>query len=95
MLDKYKRKRDKAFLFCYNHITLEADMNIIFLDVDGVLTSINYAKKIYEQTGISRSSYAYPIDPECLDNICELVMKTDAKIVVTSTWRHAKRDVIN
>ena len=65
-------------------------MNVIFLDVDYVLTSTNYAQKLYKETGIPRSNYDYPMDPECLENFCELVIKTDAKVIVTSTWRKEK-----
>lgn len=62
-------------------------MNIIFLDVDGVLNSIDHAKKVYEETLRAHSGYEYPFDPECLERLQKLVEKTDARIVITSTWR--------
>lgn len=62
-------------------------MNIIFLDVDGVLNSIDHAKKVYEETLRPHSGYEYPFDPECLERLQRLVEKTDARIVITSTWR--------
>ena len=62
-------------------------MNIIFLDVDGVLNSIDHAKKVYEETLRAHSGYEYPFDPECLERLQRLVEKTDARIVITSTWR--------
>ena len=62
-------------------------VNIIFLDVDGVLNSIDYAKKVYEETRKPHSEYEYPFDPECLERLQRLVAKTDARIVITSTWR--------
>lgn len=62
-------------------------MNIIFLDVDGVLNSIDHAKKVCEETLRAHSGYEYPFDPECLERLQRLVEKTDARIVITSTWR--------
>ena len=62
-------------------------MNIIFLDVDGVLNSIDYAKKVYEETRKPHSEYEYPFDPQCLEYLKKLVVQTNANIVVTSTWR--------
>ena len=48
-------------------------MNIIFLDVDGVLNSIDHAKKVYEETLRAHSGYEYPFDPECLERLQKLV----------------------
>lgn len=62
-------------------------MNLVFLDVDGVLNSIDHAKKVYEETLRAHSGYEYPFDPECLERLQRLVEKTDARIVITSTWR--------
>lgn len=62
-------------------------MNIIFLDVDGVLNSLNYAKEIYKKEGIPHSGYDFPFDPKCLNNLKTLVLETNAYIVITSTWR--------
>ena len=60
-------------------------MNIIFLDVD--VNSLEYAKRLYEETNIPYSGYDFPFDPKCLNNLKTLVSKTNAYIVVTSTWR--------
>ena len=62
-------------------------MNIIFLDIDGVLNSVNKLIEIYHQTKKPHSGYQYPFDEKCLRNLQMLVQETDAKIVVTSTWR--------
>ena len=62
-------------------------MKIIFLDVDHVLNSINKLSEVYQKTGKPHSGYAYPFDEKCLQNLKLIVQKTDAKIVVTSTWR--------
>ena len=62
-------------------------MKIIFLDVDHVLNSINKLSEVYQKTGKPHSSYAYPFDEKCLQNLKLIVQETDAKIIVTSTWR--------
>ena len=62
-------------------------MNIIFLDVDGVLNSQNKLIEIYNKTGRPHSGTDYPFDEKCLENLKKLVKETGAKIVITSTWR--------
>ena len=65
-------------------------MNIIFLDVDGVLNSVNYLMKIYKKTNKPHSGYSYPFDPDCLNNLEELIKETNSNLVITSTWRKSK-----
>lgn len=48
-------------------------MKVIFLDVDGVLNYIGSPS----------------LDDECFRNLQEIVQKTDAKILLISTWRIA------
>lgn len=62
-------------------------MNIIFLDVDGVLNSRNKLITIYNQTHKPHSGYSYPFDESCLENLERLVEATNSKLVITSTWR--------
>jgi len=62
-------------------------MNLIFLDVDGVLNSIKKLKIVYHKTNKPHSGYNYPFDEECLENLKVLVHKTNSKLVITSTWR--------
>ena len=50
---------------------------LIFLDVDGVLNTSN-------------ETMATSISPHCLDLFCQLVIRVDAHIVVSSTWRKHK-----
>lgn len=65
-------------------------MNIIFLDIDGVLNSHRKLKEVYDITHKPHSGYNYPFDEVCLINLKELVEKTNSKIVITSTWRKDK-----
>ena len=62
-------------------------MNIIFLDVDGVLNSIKGLKETYYQTKRPYSGYDYPFDVRCMYNLKYLVEVTNSYIVITSTWR--------
>lgn len=62
-------------------------MNIIFLDVDGVLNSMNKLIETYNETHKPHSGYSYPFDEKCLKNLKLLVQETNSKIVITSTWR--------
>lgn len=62
-------------------------MNIIFLDVDGVLNSLEHLIEVYNQTGKPHSGINYPFDERCMLNLKKLVEETNSFIVVTSTWR--------
>ena len=68
-------------------------MNIIFLDVDGVLNSYNKLIEIYNKTGKPHSGSNFPFDEKCLENLKILVEETNAKIVITSTWRKYENDM--
>lgn len=62
-------------------------MNIIFLDVDGVLNSIEHLIEVYNQTGKPHHGINYPFDEKCMLNLKRLVEETNSALVVTSTWR--------
>ncbi len=66
-------------------------MNIIFLDVDGVINSVNNLIKVYNETHKSHSGYSYPFDSNCLENLKELVTETKSNLVISSTWRHSQK----
>ena len=62
-------------------------MNIIFLDVDGVLNNIKDAEELYEKTRKPVIGYEWPFSECSLNVLKKIVDETDAKIVVTSSWR--------
>ena len=62
-------------------------MNIIFLDVDGVLNSVQNLKEMYYKNKRPYSGYDYPFDEQCLNNLKRLVFETNSYLVITSTWR--------
>lgn len=54
-------------------------MNIIFLDIDGVLNSYAY----YKETGND-------LNLKSVDILCQIYHKFNCKIVLSSTWRELK-----
>ncbi len=59
-------------------------MKIIFLDIDGVLNSDNWLQSEASKTG------SYPenkFDPNAVRLLNKMVQQTNAKLVLTSTWR--------
>lgn len=67
-------------------------MNIIFLDVDGVLNShCRFYGKNLDEFHKSQQEIGYPknqVEPRCVDLLNQLISATDSKIVMSSTWRH-------
>lgn len=54
---------------------------VIFLDFDGVLVPDNGTWEW------RRDRYGREFHPECVNNLKEIIDATDAKIVITSSWR--------
>ena len=62
-------------------------MNIIFLDIDGVLNCQDY----YRSDRYNRENSTYPlseIDPFRIELLNDIVNQTGAKVVLSSSWRH-------
>lgn len=53
-------------------------MKILFLDIDGVLNSREFNKRIGDCTSVS---------PKLIEKINRVIRETECKIVVSSTWR--------
>ena len=66
-------------------------MNLIFLDIDGVINSISNLIRVYNETHKSHSCYNYPFDPNCLQNLKKLVIETKSSLVISSSWRHSPK----
>ena len=56
-------------------------MKVIFLDVDGVLNSMDYLEENYEDYRL------HPINRICVERLARIVSQTDAKLVLSSSWR--------
>lgn len=53
-------------------------MKVIFLDIDGVL-NVNYPH---------RDEFGSIFHPEFVENLRDIIEKTQSKIVISSSWRH-------
>lgn len=65
-------------------------MKIIFLDIDGVLNHEAFYKERHERRD-EEGVWEYPyseIDPKAVSNLNNLIADTNAKVVISSTWRH-------
>ena len=64
-------------------------INIIFLDIDGVLSTERYMRVQALRSGKSTNDYEFQFnfDPIATDNLKEIVACTNANIVISSTWR--------
>lgn len=62
-------------------------MRIIFLDIDGILNSVNSIKETYHKLNHGKSIYSTMPSKEMIKYLNMIIEKTDAKIVISSTWR--------
>ena len=63
-------------------------MKIIFLDIDGVLNCLPDKPREKWPDFHTHDERAYGLNPELVKNLKYVLDKTDAKIVVSSSWRH-------
>lgn len=59
-------------------------MKVLFLDIDGVVNSKAFAKRIYEQQGYGG---LMGIDPVPARLVKRIIQDTGCKVVLSSTWR--------
>lgn len=62
-------------------------MNYLFLDIDGVLNTGRYSDYLVKNGLCETDEDGYLFDPEAVDWLQYIIEKTEAKIVITSTWR--------
>jgi hypothetical protein len=74
-----------------SNIKTDSGLNIIFLDIDGVLNTRNAINmQISEKKGRYNedlSAFMYDFDKEAISNLKDLINDSNGKIVITSTWR--------
>jgi hypothetical protein len=69
-------------------------MKVIFLDFDGVLNSENWYRRRFNEIDRENLVGNYPFyefDPLSIEQLNRIIKETDAKVVVSSTWRIGKR----
>lgn len=71
-------------------------MKVIFLDIDGVLNSVDYMNVLHklkheakDSTIETRDEYGQLFDPRCVLLLDYIIRMTGAKLVISSTWRHS------
>jgi hypothetical protein len=63
-------------------------MKIIFLDIDGVLNSTQFAERHYNETGKGLFMYDF-IDPDAVNEMRDFLLKhQDTRLVIVSSWRY-------
>jgi hypothetical protein len=62
-------------------------MKYLFLDIDGVLNTGQYSNYLVENGLCETDADGYLFDPEAVQNLEYIIEATDAKIIITSTWR--------
>lgn len=60
----------------------------LFLDFDGVLNTGNYARRMKREGIEPFDDYGAMFDPEAIDNLKQIIERTDCKIILSSTWRN-------
>ncbi len=66
-------------------------MSYIFLDVDGVLNNKNHYERLHKKYGGKFFMENMPFNLRSVKNLKKVVSKTNAKIILTSSWRHSER----
>lgn len=72
----------------------EKDYPIIFLDFDGVLNTEKYYCELKSKGLPSDDKYGQLFDPEAVANLRKIIDATDARIVVSSSWRYMGLNVL-
>ena len=67
--------------------TLQLSMNYLFLDIDGVLNTGRYSDYLVENGLCETDEDGYLFDPEVVQSLERIIEATEAKIIITSTWR--------
>ena len=61
-------------------------MNYLFFDIDGVLNTGRYSNHLVDN-GLCETDADGYLFPEAVKNLQYIIEETDAKIIITSTWR--------
>ena len=62
-------------------------MKYLFLDIDGVLNTGRHSNYLVDNGLSETNADGYLFDPEAVQNLEHIIDATDAKIIITSTWR--------
>ncbi len=73
---------------------MSKNTKILFTDIDGVLYTSRYYNYLSLNHKKFRDNYGFLFDPECIKNFNTIIEETDAKIVISSTWRRSGLDIM-
>lgn len=59
---------------------------LIFLDIDGVLNSREWTSHVFNNNGNDKQ-LSDVVDPNAVRKICKICEETDARIIISSSWR--------
>ncbi len=62
-------------------------MNVVFLDIDGVLNSDTYYARRGDRPVHLKDSDSWHIDPATVDRLNRVIVTTGARVVLSSDWR--------
>ena len=62
-------------------------MKYLFLDIDGVLNTGRHSNYLVDNGLSETDADGYLFDPKAVENLEYIIEETDAKIIITSTWR--------
>ena len=64
-------------------------MKVIFLDIDGVLNTERYITEAIKNDMPVQDKYGHIFDYKSVDILRRIIKESEAKIVISSTWRYA------
>lgn len=64
---------------------------VIFLDFDGVLNTERYYARLMAEGKPTDDAWGALFDPEAVGNLRKILADTDARIVVSSSWRYVHK----
>lgn len=72
---------------------MQNKMNIIFLDIDGVLNTWRFQDYQVKYHECDSWNAQFNFDPICMKNLKELIDKINAYIVISSSWRNTENGI--
>ena len=96
-MDILNRRYKAAYENCRPSNSQERELHrFLFLDIDGVLTTIRHADFLIDNDEDEYDEYEAIFDPETVANLTYIINKvSDVKIVISSTWRFKGWDWLN
>ena len=70
------------------HLKIENCDKVIFLDFDGVLATEEYTESLLISGQKTKDKFGTIFNPNCIENFNRVISQTNAKIVITSSWKN-------